>query len=105
MVVYLSVPAAYMYMYLYLIVDLRGLYLHVQGYGISQLAREAYCDHPNIVLTPALSSGWWMACKKVAMVVSSISKHCVCLNPLLPSEGLCAGGTLPFVGEEREGLN
>ena len=61
-----------------------------------------YC--PNIVLTPVLSSGWWMTCKKVALVVSSISKRCVCLclNSLLPSEGLSAGedvwGTLPEEG-------
>ena len=45
-----------------------------------------------------------MACNKIALVVSSISKHCVsvCPNSLLPSEGLSAGedmwGTLPFVG-------
>ena len=34
-----------------------------------------------------------MACEKVALVVSSISKHCVCACPnyLLPSEGLSAG--------------
>ena len=50
-----------------------------------------------------------MACKKVALVVSSISKHCVCVcpNSLLPSEGLSEGedvwGTLPFVGEEGHG--
>ena len=50
-----------------------------------------------------------MACNKVALVVSSISKHCVCVcpNPLLPSEGLSAGedvwGTLPFIGEEGDG--
>ena len=45
-----------------------------------------------------------MAFKKVALVVSSISKHCVCAcpNSLLRSEGLSAGedvwDTLPFVG-------
>ena len=50
-----------------------------------------------------------MACNKVALVVSSISKHCVCVcpNPLLPSEGLSAGedvwGTLPFIGDEGDG--
>ena len=50
-----------------------------------------------------------MACKKITLVVSSISKHCVCVcpNSLRPSEGLNAGedvwGTLPFVGEEGRG--
>ena len=48
-----------------------------------------------------------MACNKVALVVSSISKHCVCPNPLLPSEGLSrgediGGGTKPFRGEEGD---
>ena len=43
------------------------------------------------------------------MVVSSISKHCVCPNPLLPFEWLSAGehvwSTLPFVGEEGVGIS
>ena len=56
-----------------------------------------------------------MACNKVALVVSSISKHCVCPNPLLPSEELSRrghmghsafcreGGAWDYIGEERVG--
>ena len=50
-----------------------------------------------------------MACNKVGLVVSSISKHCVCVcpNPLpSPLKGLLQErtcGALPFIGEEGDG--
>ena len=46
-------------------------------------------DEEKLIVTTQISYWqlywWWMTCNKVAMVVSSISKHRVCPNPLLPN--------------------